>query len=89
MSQKDTQFAGFAKAVLIRMLEQREWLGMDFNRDDREEVEEYSAIIARAAYDLVQHTLLNVEHINLDRLAIAEHVARIPDMAALLEEKGE
>lgn len=54
---RDTQFAGFTKALLKEMLEQTQWEGMDFNSDDTEEVEKYSLIIARRAYDLVDHAV--------------------------------
>jgi|SRR5450631_199730 len=57
MSTRETQFAGFAKLLLKEMLAQTQWNGMDFNSDDTEEVEKYSAIIAQRAYDLVEHAL--------------------------------
>lgn len=57
---RDTQFTGFAKLLLQEMLAQTQWDGMDFNADDTEDVENYSLIIARRAYDLVVHTLIEV-----------------------------
>lgn len=81
MANRDTQFAGFAKAVIVRMLEQRNgWI--DFNEYDTEDVAEYSAIVARAAYDLVEHVMAfqqTEEYGDIDA---------IPDLPVLPEEKG-
>ena len=52
-----TQFTGFAHALLLEMLAQRQGEWIDFNSGDSSEIEEYSAIIARRAYDLVVHTI--------------------------------
>jgi hypothetical protein len=50
----NTQFAGFGHAVIARMLSLRGgWI--DFNEWDTEEIEEYSAIVAQAGYDLAMH----------------------------------
>lgn len=59
MSNRDKQFAGFGRAVIMRMLAVRDgWI--DFNEWDKEEIEEYSAIVAQAASELVMHTLRSV-----------------------------
>lgn len=58
-SPRDTQFLGFAKALLAEMLEQRAngyICGyIDFAEDDTDEIEEYGLVIARRAYDLMLH----------------------------------
>lgn len=69
MSERDTQFASFAKL-----------LADELKVTGGYPISEVQTMIAQRAYDLVVHTLSNVEHINLDRLTEEEHAARIPDM---------
>ena len=69
---RDTQFAGFAK-----MLWQELYHEIDWQQDSGEGVEQ---IIARRAYDLVSHTLLNTGPMMLDCYSHEEQVAAIPDM---------
>lgn len=73
---RDTQFQGFAKALMEELLT---YFG-DF--------EDMEQIIARRAYDLVAHTLDHVEAVAFDRLSIGEHVESfIPDLPELPEEQ--
>jgi hypothetical protein len=46
-------------------------------------------IIARRAYDLVSHTMLNVSIADLDMLSQQECVQRIPDMTKWPEQEEE
>lgn len=84
MSNKDQQFSGFAKAVVDKIY------GLDKTAFPRIlSPEEAQIVLARAAYDLVAHTLDKVERINLDRLDIAENVECIPDLPVLPQEASE
>lgn len=69
---RDTQFAGFAKLLLSEMLTQTQWNGMDFNSDDTEEVEKYSAIIARRAYDLSLHVMSHLTELEPHRIILTD-----------------
>jgi hypothetical protein len=86
---RDTQFSQWAKAVLNRMLESRDRGWIDFNVWDQDEIEEYSTLLARAAYDLVSHVLLNTGPMMFDCFSHEEQIAAIPDMPALSKEQGE
>ena len=88
--ERDEHFQGFAKQQFDDVA------GM-FNRlflarqdcDQAREMEATNDIqlyLARRAYDLALHTLLHVEHINLDSLSYEEHVTRIPDLTELSKE---
>lgn len=75
---RDTQFQGFAKLLTDELVQQTP-LGIS---------DEVEKIIARRAYDLVEHTLEHAETIAFDRLSIDEHVERlIPDMTKLPKEQ--
>ena len=84
---RDEHFRGFAKllfddvaAMFMKWVVATRW--------EREEpAHDIQLYLARRAYDLVHHTLLHVEHINLDSLSYEEHVTRIPDMTELPEEQ--
>ncbi len=84
---RDTHFQGFAK----QQFEDVEGMFMKWvvaTRWEREEsAHDIQLYLARRAYDLALHTLLHVEHINLDSLSYEEHVTRIPDMTELPEEQ--
>ena len=84
---RDTHFQGFAK----QQFEDVEGMFMKWvvaTRWEREEpAHDIQLYLARRAYDLALHTLLHVEHINLDSLSYEEHVTRIPDMTELPEER--
>lgn len=77
-----TQFTGFAHALLLEMLAQRQGEWIDFNSGDPSEIEEYSAIIARRAYDLVVHT---IAHSTTD-FDWPTQVTDIPDMTEFPKE---
>lgn len=85
---RDMQFKGFAKKLIEEMLAQRQGNWIDFNDWDHDEIEEYSQVIARRAYDLVEHTLSWTAHIDLDRLLPDEHATRIPDLTEWPEESA-
>lgn len=89
MSNRDTQFKGFAKALLREMLAQRQWDGIDFNSDDTDEIEEYSLVIARRAYDLVAHTLSMQPMINSmpEIQSLTDALKVIPDLPESSEEQ--
>lgn len=79
---RDTHFAGFATRVIEEMLQQGDvWI--ETTSDDWKE--QWQAVIAQRAYDLVHHTIESMSHIDLDRLDTNEHVERIPDMEAFPE----
>lgn len=94
MSNRDDQFTGFGRAVIMRLLALRDgWI--DFNEWDKEEIEEYGAIVAQAAYDLVMHTFERVDSSIYKRWMSGESlplfdalVESIPDMEELPEETG-
>lgn len=66
----DTRFQGFAE-LLFEELHQ----AGDVWFDDR-----WKTVIARRAYDLVKHTILNIGPADLDILTTEECVQRVPDM---------
>lgn len=83
MSERDTHFQGFAKLLLEELLQDGEvWIdtGNPHWRD------EWERTIAQRAYDLAHHTILNVSHIDLDRLDMHEIVERTPDPIKWTEE---
>jgi hypothetical protein len=92
MSKRDEQFAGFGRALIMRMLDQRGSGYIDFNVDNPEAIDEYSAIVARAAYDLVEHTLGFVPQL-MNVVPDAQHLRdvmpHVPDLPELPEEQGE
>lgn len=50
--QRDTQFAALARSIIDEMLAQKEGRWIDFDMDDKDDIEEYALIIARRLYDL-------------------------------------
>ena len=87
-NERNTHFAGFAKALWQELLAVDEGHIdiSDYNRIDEEMMEQYRAIIARRAYDLVQHTILNIGPADLDMLTTEECVQRVPDLTELPSE---
>jgi hypothetical protein len=88
MSERDTHFRGFAHLLMQEIDEQigavTEW-GIEHEIDSQEKIglELYSrwrTVIARRAYDLVFHTIMNIDPYHLDALSTEEIPARIPDM---------
>lgn len=75
MSQRDEQFAGFALAVVEKITSIDEY--------DETDME---IVIARAAYDLVCHTILHFDT-DLKNPELFTHM--IPDLPVLPEEKSE
>lgn len=92
---RDTQFAGFAHALLHEMLLQTQWYGMDFTTDDEENSEEYSLIIARRVYDLVQSTCVDVSNsqikqgVRLPPSAMMRAIADMPELPKETQEEAE
>lgn len=85
---RDEQFAGFAKALLSKMLDHHDgWI--DFNEDNPEEIEAYSEIIAHAAYDLSLHVLDHIEDGGMFAGLHERLLEDVPDMLELPEEKSE
>lgn len=80
MSRED-QFKGFGRAVIMRLLALREgWI--DFNEWDKDEIEEYGAIIADAAY-LLAYYVLEMAEIDLCGGIPGEILEKVPDMPVL------
>ena len=84
---RDEHFRGFAK----QQFDDVEGMFIKWavaTKSEREQIaNDIQLFMARRAYDLALHTLLHVEHINLDSLSYEEHVTRIPDMTELPEER--
>ena len=74
---RNEHFAGFAKLLVDEILSD----GLDDGYLGFAAERKIQKIIAQRAYDLVAHTIFNMEHIDLDRLGITEHILKIPDMA--------
>ncbi len=74
---RDTHFAGFADRLFWELHATGD---VSFDNPHYYWSKQWKQVIARAAYDLVAHTILNTEHISLDRLSTPEHVERIPDL---------
>ena len=72
MSARETQFAGFAKALLEELLSQRDG-ALDYSEWWQRQAE---AIIARRAYDLVRHAAGDIT-------SQAAHVDAVSDLAEL------
>ena len=60
MIARDTQFAGFAKLLWDELVEQRGYVDVDAYWDDGIDPINYRQIIARRAYDLVKHTMIEL-----------------------------
>jgi len=78
-NERDTHFAGFAKLVAEELPDppiDDSYLGLP----TAEWKETIQKIIARRAYDLVFHTLMEVDPAWLDMLDTSEWTGRIPDM---------
>ncbi len=69
---RDTHFVGFAKL-----------LADELKVTGGYPISEVKQLIARRAYDLVAHTLLNVSHYSMDALSSEEQIQEIPDMTEL------
>jgi hypothetical protein len=83
--EQDRQFAGFGRAVVEQMLALRNgWI--DFNEDDQEQREEYSAIIAHSAYSLAYYVLERAE-IDLLGAVPSTIIKNIPDLDVLPEDE--
>ena len=82
MSQeRDTHFQNFAKLLWDELMAVTDGY-IDVSNDgfDDEWIEKHKAIIARRAYDLVKHTVLNIDEHWLIALPYKEIPARIPDV---------
>ena len=83
MCERDTHFAGFAKLLWDELM-QANGLGYIFvdedKHDDGIDPTNYRLLIAQRAYDLVFHTIMNIDPYHLDALSTEEIPARIPDM---------
>ncbi len=85
-TERDTHFAGFAKLVGEDIASN---MGIIFDvayKPEEEYIDAICQIIARRAYDLAFHTLMNTSPAWLDVLDPSEWVGRIPDMTAWPEE---
>lgn len=88
MSQRDTQFAGFAARLLQEMLDQGAYVAIaDWaTGGDRART---GQLIARRAYDLVEHTLSIVPHLLQvvgDAKDLDVVMPYVPDLPTLPEE---
>ena len=74
-NERDTKFQGFANLLLVEIYR-------NFGHSIEEGVneEQLRLLIARRAYDLVKHTIWNINPSHLDTLLCDEIPARIPDM---------
>lgn len=93
MSDRDTQFQGFAKALVDELMSlELVYAGVTIDSPSsmsRYYREEWEKIIARRAYDLVLHTVECVDMVDLARLFRQEIAERIPDMTELPKEQDD
>lgn len=82
---RDEQFAGFAKSLLSEMVELHGYIDISgfWNSPDDEDLQEYTQVIARRAYDLVCHVVAEVTDETKGYLVMIE---KIPDMRQWPEE---
>ena len=85
MNPRDTQFQGWAKLLLDELLGDWEFGYIDVSRRrEPQECAEMETIMARRAYDLVEHVIGNIVPDDLlertDKKSIAEVACSIPDM---------
>jgi hypothetical protein len=86
MSQRDTQFQGFAKLLFeeLQAIEieglKNSWNNLDVYRRQRE-------AIARRAYDLARHAALHIDEQACDVLGFEDAMQRIPDMTELPKDR--
>jgi phosphoglycolate phosphatase-like HAD superfamily hydrolase len=83
MSERDSHFAGFAERLWNELQETDVLFSMLFSRQDRTALQQ---IIARHAYDLVEHALNRLHEREVQNGAYSpgpEHPTNIPDMPAL------
>jgi hypothetical protein len=93
VSERDTHFQQFALRLWNEMLGERGYIDVneDYVWDDasklaNDEHRKYIDLLAQHAYDLVKHTLLHIDAIDLVRLSPEEQVECIPDMAERKEQ---
>jgi hypothetical protein len=92
MNERDTHFQGFAKLLWQRLQAEMEYGPNHDNLAVQRPVLEQ--IIAQCAYDLVSHTIMNINPYYLDVLSFDEISSRIPDLTewptppAILQEEG-
>lgn len=85
---RSTHFGTFAK-LLLDELHAFAFQAFVMHREIEELEIQKEQIIARRAYDLVQHTVLSIGPADLDRLTTDECVQSVPDLAELPVEKAE
>lgn len=84
---RDTQFKGFAKALMHEMVALNGYGCIDISGHwTDEDIQEYVDAIARRAYDLVVHTIYSVPPLAYECREDDEIVASIPDFTAWAEE---
>lgn len=83
-----TQFAAFARMVLDE-LHAVAFDALVMRRNSEELNRQQEQIIARRAYDLVQHAMLSIGPADLDMLTTEECVQRVPDLAELSVVEGQ
>jgi hypothetical protein len=80
-NERDTHFAGFARLLRQDIFAKLNFLDFGFSDQQQATIDRgVDKMIAQRVYDLVMHTLLHVEHIDLDRLTDEEHAKKIPDL---------
>jgi hypothetical protein len=93
---RETRFQGFAKALWDEIGKMQDSFceesgtGLSSLAQDMDKAQEFDRdiqkLIARRAYDLVEHTSLCIDEKDMDMLGFDEAVDRIPDMPELPKE---
>lgn len=86
MSNRDTQFQGFAKALLKEIVDDMldEYGFMERDHYQSGELNTTEELITRRAYDLVEHAIEHMRpYIYDEKVAGQESVADVPDMPEL------
>lgn len=78
--ERNTQFAGFAKALFKELLGSAGYI--DMNEYDTDEVDRYEYIIAQRAYDLVKHALdYAYTHTTEDAISAIPDLTELPEVS--------
>ncbi len=83
MSTRDTKFQCFANSLWEELCRN---FGSWYEFDNDNTHNESRDIIARRAYDLLEHAIGEIDTRDLDSLDMHEFIARIPDMTELPKE---
>ncbi len=86
-AERDTHFAEFARAIWQELMLPNGFIDVSEGWLDEDEIAGYQQIIAQRAYDLVEHTLKEVNPHHLDGFSPLEWAVKsVPDIESFPEQ---